>query len=290
MRIILSRKGFDASAGGVASPILPNGSLISLPIPDPASRIHYNDLTIHNQKLGRIVADLTRERINSQHFAHLDPDLDAGTYPREPGWRPLFGQEGAALGHLANEGIRIGDLFLFFGWFRQAHFIEGHYQFIRESPDLHTIFGWLQVGAIIPGKQLAGNAPSWARYHPHCLRPQSDKNQIFVAADELNLGLGSTMRLGAGLLKLFRPILQLTSPYSSRRSMWRLPHWIFPDNGKPALSYHKDPSRWSWAGDEVRLQSAARGQEFVLDTLHYPEAISWAQEIITGNQVNTSKQ
>lgn len=34
MKIILSRKGFDSSAGGVASPILPGGEMISLPIPE----------------------------------------------------------------------------------------------------------------------------------------------------------------------------------------------------------------------------------------------------------------
>jgi len=289
MRIILSRKGFDSSAGGVASPILPDGTLISLPIPDPASRIRYDDLTINNHGLGKIVADLTRERISSQHLAHLDPDLEADTYPRETGWRPLFGQEGAALGHLVNQGVREGDLFLFFGWFRQVQCIKGRYQFIREAPDLHLIFGWLQVGAIIPGKQLARNAPPWARYHPHCYRNQSDKNQIYVAADELNLGLGSTIMGGAGLIKPYRPELQLSTPNSTRRSLWCLPCWIYPDDGKTPLSYHKNLSRWSREGDQVRLQSAGRGQEFVLDTLHYPEAISWAQELITNDQVYTNQ-
>ncbi|MCD6328671.1 hypothetical protein J7M28_14125, partial [bacterium] len=33
MRIIFSRKGFDAANGGVASPIFPDGSFCSLPIP-----------------------------------------------------------------------------------------------------------------------------------------------------------------------------------------------------------------------------------------------------------------
>lgn len=33
MKIILSRKGFDSSYGGYPSPILPDGSLLSIPIP-----------------------------------------------------------------------------------------------------------------------------------------------------------------------------------------------------------------------------------------------------------------
>ena len=38
MKIILSRKGFDSENGGYASPILPDGSLVSLPIPNTTSR------------------------------------------------------------------------------------------------------------------------------------------------------------------------------------------------------------------------------------------------------------
>ena len=33
MKIILSRKGFDSSNGGCASPIMPDGTLLSMPIP-----------------------------------------------------------------------------------------------------------------------------------------------------------------------------------------------------------------------------------------------------------------
>jgi len=33
MKIILSRKGFDSEAGGYPSPILPDGTMLSLPIP-----------------------------------------------------------------------------------------------------------------------------------------------------------------------------------------------------------------------------------------------------------------
>jgi len=44
-RLILSRKGFDAKAGGVASPILRDGRIYSLPIPqDYPSPAKYRDL------------------------------------------------------------------------------------------------------------------------------------------------------------------------------------------------------------------------------------------------------
>ena len=41
MKVILSRKGFDSSYGGTASPILPDGTLLSLPIPSKAETVKY---------------------------------------------------------------------------------------------------------------------------------------------------------------------------------------------------------------------------------------------------------
>jgi len=128
MKIIISRKGFDSSYGGAASPILPDGTLLSLPIP-LESHISYGELHVNGHSLGRIVEDLTRGQITGRHGAHLDPDLTACAYPRRPGWRSLFGQVGAAQSHLARSGVDIGDLFLFFGWFRQTEVVSGRYRF-----------------------------------------------------------------------------------------------------------------------------------------------------------------
>ena len=41
--MILSRKGFDSKNGGIASPILPDGTLLSLPIPQENGR-EYEEL------------------------------------------------------------------------------------------------------------------------------------------------------------------------------------------------------------------------------------------------------
>lgn len=41
------------------------------------------------------------------------------------------------------------------------------------------------------------------------------------------------------------------------------------------MSYHEDRSRWSANGDHAILLAVARGQEFVLDSMYYPEAQSW---------------
>jgi len=44
MKIILSRKGFDSSVGGCASPILPDGKMLSLPIPTSVDVLAYGEI------------------------------------------------------------------------------------------------------------------------------------------------------------------------------------------------------------------------------------------------------
>ena len=44
MKIILSRKGFDSSSGKQPNPIMPDGTLLSLPIPDEAGNNEYSSL------------------------------------------------------------------------------------------------------------------------------------------------------------------------------------------------------------------------------------------------------
>ena len=45
MKVILSRKGMDSESGVMASPILPDGTLLSLPIPDRKAK---KDMKIYN--------------------------------------------------------------------------------------------------------------------------------------------------------------------------------------------------------------------------------------------------
>lgn len=48
MKVILSRKGFDSGYGGWASPILPDGRMLSLPIPASNGLVSYDDLSAGN--------------------------------------------------------------------------------------------------------------------------------------------------------------------------------------------------------------------------------------------------
>src|SRR5260370_23972725 len=148
MKIILSRKGFDASVGKVASPIFPSGELCSLPIPESVPARYskrYNEIETGNQSSGAIVSDLTEGNIKSDTYAHLDPDLNRASMPRLANWKPVFGQAGAAERHLQNQGVREGDVFVFYGWFRRVEQGAVKYCYLRDATDLPFSFVWCQI-------------------------------------------------------------------------------------------------------------------------------------------------
>lgn len=264
MRIIFSRKGFDSAAGGVASPILPDRTMLPLPIPDRQSPIRYDQICLHGHNIGRVVQDLTKGRTGANFGAHLDPDLVPDALSRKSGWQPIFGQADGDETVLERAGVGRGDVFLFFGWYREAVLVDGVYRFARKARNIHAIWGWMQVERVI---SVEGDAvPSWADYHPHAAAPEGRRN--------------NTLYIGrAGKFRRFHEGLQLTALGRSR-SIWSLPGWFHPGETRPPLGYHADRERWACDGDRTLLRTVARGQEFVLDAQHYPEAANWAANLM----------
>ena len=216
MKLILSRKGFDSQSGGSPSPIFPNGTLYSLPIPHDQSEVTYGDLWHGDTNIGEMVADLTCNRIGSKVHAHLDPDINHVAYPRQEGWQPLFGQSGAAQGHLDNQGVQIDDLFLYFGLFRKVEKISGRWCFVKDAPKQHILWGWLQIGEIHKVDDLAKDELPWTCYHPHrhLSRDKDPTNTLYIASCGLNLG-GGPIAQGAGMF-----------PEISRTTGFDKPKWI----------------------------------------------------------------
>jgi len=176
-RIILSRKGWDSSAGGRPSLILQDGTLVSLPIPDRESGVTFQSLRLPNgeEGIGDIVEDLTNRRILRTDEVHLDPDILISAIPRTD-FRPAFGQCGRAQSHLENQGVgketasADADQFLFFGLYCPV-MKSDHWHYVPKTPELHVIFGWLQVGETREARTQ--NAPLEEQ---HDLRPEEDVN------------------------------------------------------------------------------------------------------------------
>jgi Nucleotide modification associated domain 3 len=281
MKLILSRKGFDSAHGGCPSPIL-DRRLCSLPIPDKESPTPYEKISFDGVSIAQIVQDLTRGRVRCGDGAHLDPDLRSDALPRAAGWHPIFGQAAAAQSHLAKQAIGPGDLFLFFGGFRRAEHVGGRFRFVPSAPKLHVIFGWLQIGRVARATTGLLAEIRWANGHPHLAAPDRYKNNtLYFASDRLtSLGINAS---GAGTFDRIRPELTLTET-GSNCSKWRLPRWFEP-RGRPALTYHAEPGRWTDCGTSMRLRTVGRGQEFVLDLDEYPEARGWLRSIFrAGNR------
>lgn len=276
MKIILSRKGVDSSAGGFASPIFPDGSLLSIAIPDKRSPVCYRDLN-GPVKIGPLVKQLSKGRVTGRHAVHLDPDLNASSKARDHDFQPLFGQCGAAQTHLASFDIGQGDLFLFFGWFRDVEFVNRRWRYVPGAADKHVIYGWLQIEKTIPVEQIAADVNLHKlKYHPHCHGQFSGANTIYTGRK--NLTLNKRIR-GAGVFRHYHQSLCLTAENRSR-SIWQLPGWMHPQGRDSALSYHTDLNRWTQLEGSAELKSAARGQEFVLDLEHYPEGVAWVKKLL----------
>lgn len=189
MKIILSRKGFDSTNGGCPSPIMPDGTLLSMPIPSNDAD-KYENLSINGISYSELLKQIRPTKAFSH--CHVDPDIRPGLRSNTvPGWKPAFGQIGAAQGLLANAGIELGDLFLFFGWFRRVELGPDGYHFVRKSTehpgldaDLHVIYGYLQVGEIITDPDEITKY----HWHPHASteRLNNKTNALYLPARNLS--------------------------------------------------------------------------------------------------------
>ncbi len=282
MKLILSRKGFDSENGGCASPIFEDDSMVSLPIPTANAPHTLACATAHHAefKSRDVLQDLTRRkalanRRTKDMAVHLDPYLRRyGAASPAVGWRPAFGQDGGAQGHLQKQNVEKGDLFLFFGWFRKVQFHNGRWRYVPKSPDLHVLFGWLQIGEVLSVDRDAPDSSlqkPWLVDHPHwrCRSDMDEQNTIYVASEKLIVDDDDLGMPGGGVFRRFESHLQLTDSDASGRSLWRLPGWFHPAApGRPRLSHHETIGRWEWVDERrsyTRLQTVAIGQEFVMD-------------------------
>ena len=261
MKVIFSRKGFDTQFGGFPSPILPDGRLLSLPIPNKRDDIAYSHLLLNDGGnyydlmmglRGMVKYDKTWHDLKKNTTCHLDPDLYEDIFPRKKGWKPIFGQTDAAQTHLKNEGVNEDDLFLFFGTYRQTEFLGSQLRFVPQDKPKHIIFGYLQIDEILKVDE-SQKIPYWMEYHPHAnaRRRVGKNNTIYISRD--NLSWNSKLK-GSGIFK-FKECLVLTMDgYSKSR-------WYLDDIFRNVrISCHTD-KHWK---PEGYFQTNGIGQEFVV--------------------------
>jgi hypothetical protein len=262
MKIILSRKGIDSGAlsGRMASPILPCGCLCSIPIPYERG-VSYSEIQFGGRTFQEIVRELNPNW--SETIAHLDPDLRGDALSVRPkDWRAAFGQAGAAAGHLINQNVGIGDLFIFFGWFRKTIRIKDKLAFDpKDIHGRHIVYGWLQVGDVIEKLPLPHDL-LFVKDHPHILffENETHPNKIYVS---------SQSGLKAGVFSTEAESVVLTRE-GGLRSQWLLDDAFESLFLQRDLTYHGKEARWDKEGKKIGLQAVNRGQEFVLDGKSHP--------------------
>jgi hypothetical protein len=200
VKIILSRKGFDSTHGGIASPAIQKKKMLSFPIPSTdieKDSIKYSDLWFEGKGLDQILNELGYNEQKYSQYCHLDPDLVKDRRREKvDGWGAAFGQINESAGYLRNQKVCKGDLFLFFGNFRHVEIKNDKYSYVRRTKDeasdgdgtFQAIWGYLQVGEIItePSKIME------YEWHPHACSKRNDlsgddrNNTLYIPTDNLS--------------------------------------------------------------------------------------------------------
>lgn len=253
MKIIFSRKGMDASSGGHASPIFPDGSMASLPIKgNDTSQHKYRDVatSYEGKPLYSIMDEFAPRKNLSWHDVgcHLDP-----MFSNNLEWAAL-GQADGAEGHLRNNKVGVGDLFLFYGWFREIDQNNGKWSYSSNARDIQQVWGYLKVDekriidSEVDRKNVLSQLP-WLSDHPHIKRPKTGtyKECIYISREK------------HGLLS-YRQDCCLTDMKNYRgRATWRLPECF---NQPQAFTYLKN---FVQDGNDAVVQFRGYGQEFIFD-------------------------
>ena len=305
MKVILSRKGWDTTIkdgkeinGGSASPII-GDTMLSLPIPDEddSQYCSYDDISYNGFSYWDIIKGLRHERedkyfneilhANSGRGCHLDPDIRRGIRDEPDGWQPAFGQIGIPARHLDKQGVKAGDLFLFFGLFEWAKLNNGSFSYDKQSETekgIHAIFGYMQIGEIVKEQKRITEEFHW---HPHGrddrFKPKQKRkeryNRVYTPSETLQLGderIDALKLPGSGCFK-FDEKLRLTMHKDKLKStdnnkvtmtMWdyeKLPD-VFktkrdnPDAVDFEMSFHKSKNY----GEDFFSGGVRQGQEFVM--------------------------
>lgn len=228
MKIILSRKGFDSTAGKIPNPILPDGTLLSFPIPAKEDKLTYADLYYDGISYANILSQLNpKDKKITKWNCHLDPDIRPNIMSNSPAdWQAAFGQINSAQSYLKNNDINVGDLFLFFGWFKQTEgdFKNGSLRYVKDAPDLHVIFGYLQIGKMISDPIILKEKYLW---HPHSLesRAHQPNNMLYLPSEHLSFNNDMN---GYGVFDFANK--RVLTQENSSRATWKEVKALLPDN------------------------------------------------------------
>lgn len=308
MKVILSRKGFDSSYGGFPSIILPDGKMISFPIPEKKYRNNIKEQIIKyhftEDELKNILDLFGKRKIKMPSapqglepkdcIFHLDPSIQnmdiTMTYIDEENKKNkiqlnlnekkigALGQSGAAAGHLVNNKISPSDLtkeepalFLFFGLFQ-----ETNKELEPIKKPFHAIWGYLISYAAI---DISNNPliPVELKSHPHFInRKTYEKRNIIFYGDTCG-----TFKFDVN----HKEYLQLTKKGSDNLTNWKIQNlWKKMDSKDKITMTYNDKKIKSQLDldsecDEIEFTAASIGQEFIIKNANPQELKKWLKNL-----------
>lgn len=277
MKVILSRKGLDSTYCDIANLCINNTELVMLPIMSKNNTATYKDLSLcENPTTSNVVEQIFNhsKTINTDTHCHVDPNLI--NFYKVDSFLGSLGQVNSSQAHLLNQGVSVGDIFIFFGLFNDCNTSQSEVK-VFKSKSKHIIFGYLQIGEIVYPNSLSNKERhdyeskySWLKLHPHWNKEiedfSNDKNNCIYIARE-TCTFDNSIK-GYGTFN-FDKDLVLTKSSESTPTHWELSKEL---QGLK-ISYHNDNSQ-----KKDYFQSALRGQEFVIEEC--PQAEQWAINLI----------
>lgn len=251
MRVVFSRKGMDTTSGGMPSPILPDGTLLSIPAPNPTAPYAYSQIYYHGMSLEEIIRQLHPKYDFSKHAqCAIEPDLRGDIEGARPSstWVPCFSQGGRCAAHLDAHKVGPGDIFLFYGSFQRTLFDGDSLHFVRHQPVVHLIFAYMVVDKVLTPLGLP--MESFATKH-FFLDRNPKPGHIYLPATY-------------GCLT-YNECLALTKLGQPNRSVWKLPVFFAGEGIEMSWQGKTRPERIQEGGESfAQIQVSPNGPESVV--------------------------
>ncbi len=279
MSVILSKKGLDSSFS--SKPILMvDDEIVFIPIVAVEEQeLKYSQVKLGNSNLlknlkflvgGTFYINDKKVEITKDSRCHLDPQLV--NYFDSENFRGSFGQIKSAQKHLESQNVKVDDLILFYGWYKD------------KADKVHTdgknvLFGYMQIDEILKvatlnekqRKEYEKKYP-WLRYQPHWKNKdkyaENDDNTIYIAKESCTF---DNAIKGYGMFK-YNKALDLTADDIRTKSCWKV----------PALAGLKTSRKGANGKDcfneRGQYRAPSRNQEIVIEDSK--KAQKWAENLI----------